>query len=87
MLDLWAMALLMLAMLASTATVSGAGTEAAHSGEHGHQILLSLGGLSISVVAAWTAVRLWMLVRTGFQRHSVISALVCGGGLAWMLLL
>ncbi len=106
--DLWAMALLMLAMLwsgigagsgAGTASWIGVGARShAANGDAlgraiatvtpvGHQHALAVMGSSgvMVVVALWVCIRLVSAIRTGVHAHSVASAVICGGGMVWML--
>lgn len=97
--DLWAMVLVMLLLAVSGGVPSGGATPDAPAGHsHGHAAL-SLGagaagagsaGAALSAVAVLAVVLAWVLgralvARGGWRIHSLVSALVCGAGLAWML--
>lgn len=90
--DLWAMAAMMLGMLwaGSTAGVatSGAnlfGSAAIVSDAHHHALAPLGAGAVIAVVVAWFGARSWSAFRSGIRTHSVLSAAVCGAGMLWML--
>jgi hypothetical protein len=96
--DLWAMVLVMLLLAVSGGVPSGgAGPDAPAGHSHGHAALSlgagasgaggagsALGAIGVlAVVLAWVLGRV-LVARGGWRIHSLVSALVCGAGLAWM---
>ncbi len=95
--DLWAMVLVMLLLvLGRGAPVDAAVPDAPAGHAHAHAAL-SLGAAgtgggvaALSIVAVLAVLLGWVLgrvlvARGGWRIHSLVSAIVCGAGLAWML--
>ncbi|MFF1877258.1 hypothetical protein [Leifsonia sp. NPDC058230] len=99
--DLWAMLLLMAAMALSRgdSTFPGAGNvDVPRVGAHAHVLSAGFGmggtggmggagsatAVVVAVVVAWALARAFLACR-GWRIHSLVSAVVCGAGLVWML--